>query len=454
MERFYQTFREYPALAGMGAFVGISVILLIVFGTLMIQSGASLKPLIFFFGFLAIVGVPQGVVHLLDALAHRRAVGALAPTDGRAPAKIDATSARESSRRPVPWETVFGPQADPALRTDARRGLEAILSAATEARLSFDKDGGSALAARFPTVAEAEAALNRYGTFFQFAEVSGSEADGWTGKRFAGQGEWNHVIAASNELYAWTGPSKAAVEAQRVRALGPLADHPTDLAAPGTPAPAPEAPSRTAVSNRLSRNTPVMCAFLGINLVLASGWFFKASAWAARQRPAAGVPAVDLATLGNRLRTLNQSEVPMDVRVGPDDRTWEITWRYGDARWIDWMRVHRVRRTHKLVLQLDEAHRVARVREYWSAFDASGGADGMRLDWRAASGIQFFQLDRQRVYGVQMDAEGRPTGALSATTSFNLQTLRAPIINAVTGGGWVWQPVVWSAPEALRWLTE
>ena len=52
---------------------------------------------------------------------------------------------------------------------------------------------------------------------------------------------------------------------------------------------------------------------------------------------------------------------------------------------------------------------------------------------------------------------GRPgdqTGDLTAASTFNLQELKGPIIQAVTAAGWVWQPVVWNAPAPFRWLTE
>ena len=101
--------------------------------------------------------------------------------------------------QPVAWEVVFGPGADPALITDAKRGLDAILFDATEARLSFNIAGESALAARFESTSAAEAALNRYGSFFRFSEASGSDARGWTARRYQGQGEWNHVVTAGAE---------------------------------------------------------------------------------------------------------------------------------------------------------------------------------------------------------------------------------------------------------------
>lgn len=441
MNNVLTTFRDYPAVAGIGLFLVISIGLTLFLGTLMQRAGMSLKPLVFFVGFLAIVGVPQAVVHLLDAWAHARLVRVTPVVAGAA-----ASTQPELAPQPTGWEAVFGPEADPALITDAKLGLGAILGDALEAKLSFTASGESALAARFPTPGDAEAALNRYGTFFQFAQVSGSDTSGWTARRYQGQGEWNHVVTAGPELYAWTGATKESVETRRVRALGALA------AAAATPAAAGAA--KTQVSTRLSKNTPVMVVFLLINVSLAAGWFFKASAWAACSPAAPGVAILDTAALRDRLLAVNRADVPVSVTTRDDGRTIEVTWRYADARWFDLMRVHQMRRAHRLVLELDEAAHKVRVREYWSAFDASAGADGLRLDWHAATGMQFFQVEHRRVLGVQLDPEGRPTSELSKAYTFNLQELRGPVIEAVTTSGWAWQPVMWNAPTALRWLTE
>jgi len=449
MNNLLHTFREYPAVVGIGVFLAISAGLVLLLGSMMLRSGASLKPLVFFIGFLAIVAVPQAIVHLLDAWAHARTVARGAAVDY---ALAEPTRPADGpALQPVAWEVVFGPGADPALITDAKRGLDAILFDALEARLSFNVAGESALAARFESTSAAGAALNRYGSFFRFSEASGSDARGWTARRYQGQGEWNHVVTAGAELYAWTGPTREGVEARRERALGPLgaegATADVETAAAG-------AVSKRAVSTRLKKNTPVMVTFLVINLALASGWFFKASAWSARVAAEPGVAALDTPALRDRLLAVNQADVPVSVVASEDGRTIEVTWRYADARWFDLMRVHQMRRTHRLVLALDETTRKVRVREFWSAFDASAGIDGLRLDWHAATGMQFFQVEHQRVFGVQLDPEGRPTGELSKAYTFNLQELKAPVIAAVTAGGWTWQPVMWNAPAPLRWLTE
>ena len=172
MNALLQAFGEYPALVGVAMFLAISILLALLFSLTMRRAGMSLKRLIFFFGFLAIIALPQGAVHLLDAFVHARQVNRVPKPE---PATTPAVSAPETLK-PVKWDIVFGPNADPTLITDAKRGLEQIVHDAVDARISFNTNGETALAARFENAEAAAAALNRYGTFFQFAQVSGSDA--------------------------------------------------------------------------------------------------------------------------------------------------------------------------------------------------------------------------------------------------------------------------------------
>jgi len=444
MERLLQIFREYPVVAGVGFFLLVSTFLALLLGSAMRRSGASLKPLVFFFGFVAIIGVPQASVHFLDAWAHARQSSG---PDARAASPASSPSPKGGTLKPVPWERVFGPRADPDLISDAKRGLAEILATASVAKLSFDRNGDSALAARFGSEADAAQALNRYGTFFQFAEVSGSDEQGWTARRAGGQGEWTHVVAAGNELYAWSGASRERVVANRVRALGAITA-PGKTARPANPAP------RQQVSSRLVGNPLAMSVFVVLNLIMAVGWFFKASSWAGRVTPNRGTQPLDASSLRARLLASTREETPTVVRLLPDDQTVEVTWRYADAKWLDAMRANRMRRVHRLRLELDERRHQVRVREYWAALDGSASPGELQLKWQAAAGMQFFQVEHRKEYGVQVDDHNRPTGALSTGYHFDLQELKAPIISAITESGWSWQPVMWNTPDSLRPLTE
>lgn len=463
MDRLALWFREYPMVAGIGLALLLGLVVGGLIGTLMSRSGLSLKPLVFFFVFLAIVGGPQAVIHALDAVAFHRRAAAIPATS--APVAVPPAEAAPptSSIGPVPWDRVFGPNADPSLMVDPRIGLGAILSGADDGKLSFNTQGESALAARFPSEAAAAQALERYFTFFQFGDLTGNDTVGWTGRRYQGQGEWNHVVRAGRELYAWTGASRLSVVTRRESVLGALGAAGNAPAAPvsgpgsssgGGATRAVRAHEARLVSGRIASKPSILIPFVGINLLVAVLWFFKGSAWAARVPGASGTRPQSAAEVQSRLAALGTPESPVTVTASDDGREIELHWRWADARWRDWMRQHRRVRVHRLVLRLDPATSTVRVREYMTAMDASAGLDGVRLTWMRATGIQFFQWERQTVFGAQLDAAGRWTGDWSRVSAFDLQALKAPAIGVVTQSGWTWQPVLVDGPSWLRWLTE
>ncbi len=449
MERTLSWIRENPQLAAVGFGAVIVCLALTILATAMSRGGASLRPIIWFAGFFAIVAGPQAAVHVLDGLVLARERSERKNISNSSGA--EAAIAVSRTLAPVQWADVFGPKADPMLITDAKRGLAAILSDAEEAKLSFNTAGESALAARFPSPASAAAALNSYGTFFAFAQARGSDDGGWTARRHGGQGEWVHVVSAGPELYAWTGATREAVVARRVAALGPIPDDQGDGLSSES-----SAPSTRAVSKRLASSPAVIIGLVSLNLFAAVGWFFKGSAWAARVTPVAAVKPVSADGLNGQLLALNGRTQPIAITRATDGSSGalEVNWKYADARWFDLMRVQRMTRTHRLVLFLDESTHTVRVREFWSAWDAAAGLDGIRSTWTMNTGIQFFAVDHQRVFGAQLGADGRPTGELTHAYTFDLQSLKAPLIEVITQSGWKWQPVTWNAPAAFRWLTE
>lgn len=437
MDRVLAWMRENPQLAALSFGAAVLAVVMTLLAITMLRAGASLRPLIWFLGYFGIIAGPQAVVHLLDGLLLQRAAESSAATE-----TVSAASA--PTLQPISWATVFGPKADPALITDPKRPLGAILGDALDAKLSFNSDGESALAARFPSAAAAIHALGAYGRFFVVAEATGSDATGWTARRHGGQGEWVHIVTAGPELYAWTALSRERVLENRTRALGPVVE---------MQAASPEPPSPELASQRLRSKPRLMFAIVGLNLVAAVFWFFKGSAWATRVEGSHAVLPAAAQVLRQDLVALNERDVPWQAIARPDGSV-EINWRYADARWFDLMRVHQMTRTHRLLLTLDERDHTVRVREYWSEFDASGGVGGLQLSWKMNAGIQFFAYEHQRVFGAQLGSDGKPTGELSKAYTFDLQSLKAPVIETVTRAGWKWQPVMWNAPAAFRWLTE
>lgn len=140
MNNLFHAFAEYSVLIGIAVFLVISLLLAVLLGVLLRRAGVSLKPLVFFFGFLAIIAMPQIVIHLLDAFVHARQIRQQPSKGSTARTATAATTALQ----PVSWNIVFGPNADPSLITDGKRSLDYILSDALEARISFNAAGESA----------------------------------------------------------------------------------------------------------------------------------------------------------------------------------------------------------------------------------------------------------------------------------------------------------------------
>jgi hypothetical protein len=168
--------------------------------------------------------------------------------------------------------------------------------------------------------------------------------------------------------------------------------------------------------------------------------------------PAQTGVAASVDELRSRLLAIGKRDVPFAVTAGTDRDQVTVEWRYADARWIDFLRAHAMRRVHRLVLRLDAGSNNVYVTEYQSALDASAGVDGARLNWSASSGIHFMQVEHQRVFGLQIDPSGNPTGELQYRWSFNLQEMKAPLQEVITRSGWSWRPVLWDAPAPLDWL--
>ncbi|MGQ0620914.1 MAG: hypothetical protein ACT4QA_13490 [Panacagrimonas sp.] len=435
-----QLFQTSPVIPAVGGAALILLLVLLVLGSAMHRAGVSLRPLVWFVVFFLIVGAPQAALHVLDAIAFHRLV-ASRPIVAAAPeARVSLT--------PRPWADLIGVDADPALSIDPRASLRQVFGTATEARLAaaIDRADPSAtvLVSRFPGRAHALDAFEAYGMLFQLQGLQRKASDGWTGQRF-GNADWMHVAVAGNELYAWTGASRQAVLDRRTQALGP-----PPLQQAVDSAPALRAHETRRVTQRLTGSPAALSAFVAINLTAAVFWFFWGLAWSARITPSSSsLPPQSAAEL--RLRLLNLEPPDMRVSAGPDGSV-VLDWKV-DAQWFDLMNLQKKRYTQRYVLSLDDVSQRVRVREYVSAFDATAGIGGLRFNWQLATGVQLFRLEKTTVFGLQLNADGRPTGEWRRTLTLDVQALKRPAIEAVLRAGWAWQPVLIEAPSALRWLT-
>jgi len=339
----------YVVLALAGAFVFTAVALL------MRRGGQSLRPVVFVAVFYSIAVVP-GLVHAYVGYAY--------------PAPVSRMDLRD-------LQTVFGPDADPALIRDAKGVYADALVEAQQAKMAFWPTGETMTAARFANESVAREASARLWRLFRVTNTGGSEETGWWATRQPS----NDVISmrlSGNALLFWTGSDRQAVENRIARSR--LKFITTGAAQPWFV---------TIFQSLLVRVMGVV-----LLIILATAWFFWGFAWAV-VTGGRGDP-VGVEQLRERLSQLHPSV---------ETNRWEIVTTY---------RASGTDTQHKIVLVLDEKSKCVRVTEFIASSDNPSG------DWnkRVARGVVFFQKDM----GV------------------DLQKIKKPYLDAVTNGGWTWQP--------------
>lgn len=432
--------RANPAVMISLVALAIVVVVFTVLAVVMTRAGASLRPLVFVGVLLGIIGGPQLLFHLARGFgwlpegnltwaagdpksqAYREVESALAVVDG-----VFADPA------------VVFPGADPQLISDLTRlGPSGPYGDAQVAQMAVLSPSGTAVVARYGDPAGARAAAERY-LRSAVGFLPDPEPDGVVIVSRP-VGDVLLALTAGRTLMVVTG-----VNEQDVRSA---------LAASRVVTTAGEsAEVQAGATFWLYR--PVVLAALVLSLIaVATVWFFKGSTWATSLPPVAGAAPVSGQELRRRLLAINDLEVPYAVHEESPGGRIVVTWRFADARWVDLARARGMRATHRILLELDDAKRIARPTEQISRVDWSAGHDGAGVSWRTAGGIVFFQYEHQRVFGLQLDEQGRFTPRLSYAYSFNLQEMKAPLIGAVTMAGWAWRPTAWHGPTWLRWLTQ
>src|SRR3954466_7719572 len=106
MDRLLSWMRENPQFAGLLFFSAVLVVVMSALAIMMRSSGVSLRPLVWFGGFFAIVAGPQMLVHFFDGIILRQSRVAVPTSAPR------TTAHAEPELQPVSWDQVFGPKAD------------------------------------------------------------------------------------------------------------------------------------------------------------------------------------------------------------------------------------------------------------------------------------------------------------------------------------------------------
>lgn len=420
-----------------------------ILGLIMSRSAVSLRPIYWFAGFFALIVVPQVVGHFYKAVQTTKAEVPRAA----ALEQLAEPSNTNADTRSLDAKSLFGPDVDPQLVSDVRAAFGGVFAEADFAQFAVLPKGETVLLARFKNFAAAEKAWVNY---LRVAGLQGGgQGDSHRGYAVTRPvGDRLFALPFGSMLGVWTGADDATIRARmtaggfEIPRRAPLGESAANTANESDNAPAA---ARQATSPlRIALTAAALAAYLLIVVL----YFFKGAAWAGTSPAKPGVAPLDAGEVGQRLESINALDVPFQIERGAQPNEFFATWRYADAKWIDLHRARGMKRTLRIRLVLDEATRTVRTTDYAASFDWSAGCGGANLEWKTGFGIVFFQTEHQRVFGVQLDEQGRFKPELSYAYTFNLQEMKSPLIEAVTRAGWHWRPTVWQGPPWLRWLTD
>lgn len=159
--------------------------------------------------------------------------------------------------------------------------------------------------------------------------------------------------------------------------------------------------------------------------------------------PATGVSAVDRGALTQRLLALNAPDRPWLVRRD-DKADLVVEWKFADATWWGVLAKSGLRKAYRLRLYLDEpGHRCGALDEFGEVDWSAGVLGSPRVTFQRSffRGAQLVGRERGIGYGFTTPTGGGAGKVLDY--SFDIDALKQPVIEAVTAGGWTYQPVLW-----------
>ena len=405
-------------------------LVLALFALLLGGAGVSRRPVIFLAGLMLPIILTFLVAQLVEARMPRLDAGSspgLVVADGRLAARTQ----------------LFGADVPPEFIRDARGMLPGILDGAEVAEAAVTLEGSTVLVAQFADDDAARQAAAAYHHAFGLADTGGDEAAGWTARRSAG--DHIEMLLTGWFLFVWSGLTPA--EASGRRAASDL-----DTALPAE-ALASANPLFPALQPLAALFTATWTKILGL-LILAgiyTVWFFKGASWAGSVPPDPKSPRLPPGELESRLLALNAEGLPFTVAPGPAPGELVADWRYADATYLDPAPARGLRRAFRIRMVLDARTHTVRATDYTAEFDWSAGRAGADVRWRRTTGISFFHREQETVAGVRIDNAGRRADGLMHSFTFDLATMKGPLIRVVSASGWGWRPALISPrPLAAR----
>lgn len=432
--------------------LGAGFLVCTILGAITAKSGVSLRPIFWFAGFFALIVCPQIAGHFYKALqaAKTEAPRAAALEELASTASSNSNNNGDTAARSLDARSLFGEDVDPQLISDVRGSFGDVFAGSEFAQFAVLPTGETVLLARFKSSSGAEKAWVNY------LRVAGLQTGG-TGDSHRGYtvtrpvGDRVYALPFGSMLGVWTGANDATI---RARMLAGGFEVPRR-------APLGGASTGESLESTSSAGKPRsllwiggMAAALLVYLFFVVAYFFKGAAWSGTYPAKPGVPPVTPGELAARLEAINQLDIPFQIERGSEPNEFFATWRYADAKWVDLARVRGMNRTLRIRMVMDEGKHRVRATDYAASYDWSAGRGGANLEWKASMGLVLFQHEHQRVFGLQLDEQGRFKPEVSYAYNFNMEEMKAPLMEAVARAGWDWRPLVWQGPTWLRWLTE
>lgn len=389
--------RTNPVIIAILAGMAITTLVLGFIAFLMIRAGLSIRPVVFLAVFMAIVAGPQVAFHFSMAMGWipKRDLVWIGKKDRGAVFGYRENEAKTEVRDGifVHARELFGPDADTSLISDVRR-LPALMNAEA-AQMAIVPPAGSIVVGKFANPAFAQAAGMLY-VGQATGKASGPGSDGmWTVQRPVG--DWLKGVAAGRTLIFASGATEAEAS-ERLNATGAFAANDSD-------------PGVTQEAKEFWLYQPrALIALALVMLVLSVGWFFRGSSWAATTEPKPGVTVQSAEEVRRRLLAVNNLDVPYTVREDGRNR-FIVSYRFGDAKWVDLARAHGMSRTHRIIMELDESSHSVRPTEQASRLDWSAGLDGGSVQWSTGPASFSSRRSTRRCSGCRSarTARSRPT---------------------------------------------
>ncbi|HTN27913.1 MAG TPA: hypothetical protein VL180_09015 [Burkholderiales bacterium] len=387
------------------------------------------RALIFFAAFFGAIVVPQLIAHGLNYLYPAQ------PRFGE-----DETALRATPSGFAEPSAVFGKSVRLDLMQDPRPIFPQVLAGAQVAQYGMTGTGATVLAARFAS--DDAATQARYALFRMLGKIDAQQDERGFFHFIWPQSGYSAIAGSGGRTFMmWVAPDRASVERLRSES-GAFSARPSA--------------ARSGVGGFVDavRGSPPMTwfALIGMYALFVSWLFLRLVTWATVVPPQPVATAASASALKDRLLRVRFLESPIAIGLGNAADELVVDWKYADAKWVDHARAHGMRKSHRLILELDEATRTVRCREFHTESGWNAGAGGASIQWKASWEIVFYQYEHERVFGLQVQRDGSLAPALSYAYTFDLREMKNPIIAAVTAAGWQWRQVFFFSPPWLRWL--